>query len=395
MPWRETRVLEERLRFVQDYESMEWTMKDLCQGYGISRKTGYKYLARYGAHGLGGLRDLSRAPHNQPNRVGREQETRIVQLRRQYPRWGARKLGSWLRRNEPNTPWPSPSTIHEVLRRSGVVKPRKRRNRACPSRMPLAEPTGPNSIWCVDFKGWFLTGNRSRCDPFTATDACSRYALICKLLQRTDFETVQIVLKCLFREYGMPDAIRSDNGPPFAARGLAGLCRFAVWLVLLDIRIQRIEPGHPEQNGSHERFHLTLKQETASPPRRTLRAQQRAFNRFRKEFNEERPHQALDGQTPSDLYKPSPRPFPRRLTPPEYPSDYVVRKVASNGSFKLSGMRYFVSEALSSFPVGLKQLSERRWVVSFGPLEIGVLDSEAKVIFPHSQLTYRGMKASV
>ena len=259
-------------------------MRELCERYGISRKTGYKFLGRYADSGVSGLENRSRAPHQQGRRVSPEIEGEILKLKKKYRTWGAPKLRDWLLHNLIGQDWPAVSTIHEILKRHGFVVKRRRRHRAVPSKQPLAHAKRANDVWCADFKGWFRTGDGRRCDPFTVTDAYSRYSLCCQGLERTGFVKVQPVLKRVFQEYGLPSSFRTDNGPPFSARSFAGLSKFAIWLIRLGIRIERIDPGKPQQNGRHERFHLTLKQDTASPPARTLRTQQRRFNEFARIF---------------------------------------------------------------------------------------------------------------
>ncbi len=388
MPWRETQVMEERVRFVQELRSGDWTMTDICRRFGISRKTGYKYLARYVIHGLKGLKDWSRAPHRQGRQVPEDIESEVLALKKRHRTWGAPKLRDWFLHDDPDQKWPATSTIHRILERHGLVRRRRRRRRAVPSEEPLGHAQAPNEVWCADFKGWFRTQDGNRCDPFTVTDAYSRYSLCCRSVEKTDFSNVQRVLKRAFQEYGLPQALRTDNGAPFSARSIAGLSRFAVWLVYLDVRIERIEPGEPQQNGRHERFHLTLKQDTASPPARTLRGQQRRFNRFQEEYNEDRPHESLGGRPPGAVYASSPRSYPRLLRELEYPSDFLVRKITSPGRFKLHGASYFVSEVLLGECVGLDQRSDRHWAVHFGPLELGVLDTVKRKLLPHRRLCY-------
>ncbi len=388
MPWRETQVFEERVHFVQEHASRCWTMQDLCQRFGISRKTGYKYLARYAKDGVGALKNWSRAPHRQGRQVPEAIERSILLLKRQHQTWGAPKLRDWFLDHEPDREWPVSSTIHRILDRHGLVRRRKRRRRAVPSEEPLAHAHASNDVWCADFKGWFRTGDGSRCDPFTVTDAYSRYSLCCRSVGKTDFSSVKKILKRAFQQYGLPRALRTDNGAPFSARAIAGLSRFAIWLVYLDVRIERIEPGEPQQNGRHERFHLTLKQDTASPPANTLRGQQQRFNRFQQVYNEDRPHASLGGRPPGSVFVPSSREYPRKRRELEYPAELLVRKVTGSGRIKLHGTSYFVSEVLLGEYVGLAQQSERHWVVKFGPLELGVLDTAKRKLLPYKRLRY-------
>lgn len=390
MPWRETRVIDERQRLLETVLSGQLPMAEACRRAGVSRKTGYKFLRRYQQYGLGGLRDFSRAPHHQPFRVSSEVEDRIVSLRRQRPSWGPLKLLQFLEGADPRQDWPSKSTIHQILRRHGLIESRKRRRRATPSESPFNVSSAPNDTWSIDFKGWFRTKDGSRCDPLTLTDDFSRYALECRALSIPDTRTVQNRMVRVFRKYGLPGSMRSDNGPPFSSpRAIGGLSHFCVWLVRLGIRIERIEPGCPQQNGRHERFHKTLKQEVISPARASLRAQQEAFDRFRGSYNEERPHEALGGKPPGTIYAPSEREYPEVLPSLEYPSECLVRRVWSSGSFKLRGRKYFLSEALEGEEIGLLQVGEQRYQVLFGPLDLGVLDEEGGRIQGHRKLRYR------
>ena len=267
----------------------------------------------------------------------------------------------------------APRSIGAILKRYGLTSPPKRRRRASPSRQ-LAEPSAANQVWAIDFKGWFRTGDGRRCDPLTLSDVHTRYLLRCQGVDETGGAFVQPLLKAAFREYGMPVRMRSDNGPPFASTGVGGLSRLSVWWLRLGIGLERIEPGHPEQNGRHERMHRTLKQETARPPERTLRAQQRAFDRFRLEYNEERPHEALAMATPASLYEPSPRRFPSRLPEMEYPAGFAMRIVQQHGDVNWRFGRFFLGEVLSGETVGFEEVQDG-WRVWFGPLRLAWLDA--------------------
>jgi transposase InsO family protein len=293
-------------------------MIELCQMYGISRETGYEWLRRYREGGIKALEDLERAPRRHPNQTPEAIEQAVLELRRAHMTWGARKLKRRLERVHPESQWPAASTIGALLAREGLVVRRKKRHHTPPYTRPFAAADAPNRVWCADFKGWFRTQDGTRIDPLTISDAHSRYLLRCQAVRKTDSPHVQAIFEAAFREYGMPEAIRSDNGAPFASRAMAGLSRLSVWWMKLGIVPERIAPAHPEQNGRHERLHRTLKQETASPPEANRRRQQQAFDRFRQEYNEERPHEALAMQTPSALYLPSPRWYPPRLPEPQY-----------------------------------------------------------------------------
>ena len=356
------------------------TFVQLCRQFGISRKTGYKRVNRFQSYSWEGLGDRSRAPRRHPNKTPREVAEQLVAARQAHPTSGPKKLVAWLRAVEAEVVWPAPSTVGEVLDRAGLVRRRKRRRHAAPWSTPFAVADEPNDVWCIDFKGWFRTGDGARVDPLTLQDAASRYLLVCQYLPRPRGPQVRRVLERAFREYGLPWTIRSDNGPPFASVGLGSLSPLAVWWVKLGIVPERIDPGHPEQNGRLERLHRTLKAETASPPRATARKQQRAFDAFRHIYNQERPHEALGQQPPEHRYYPSFRPYPTRVCSPDYELGVTVRRVRTNGQIKWKGDAIYLSQALKGEPVGLSQLDDRYWTIQFGPLAIGILDDHARCI---------------
>lgn len=390
MPWKETCAMEERLKFVMEIKEGVYSKAELCRIYGISRPTGDKWLARYAVSGLEGVRDLSRAPHSHPNEVGEEMERRILEVRGRHGHWGPKKILAYLEGEDPEVGWPARSTIGALLQRRNLSVPRKRCRRAPPNTEPFAACDGPNAVWCTDFKGWFRTGDGRRCDPLTISDGYSRYLMRCQATGLGE-EDVRPVFEAAFREYGLPWAMRSDNGSPFASRGIGGLSHLSVWWVKLDIRIERIAPGHPEQNGRHERMHLTLKQETASPPAATRRGQQEAFNRFRHVFNEERPHEALDQRTPASVYRPSPRAYPERLGPAEYPCGMEVRVVQKHGQFCWKGQEVFVGEALRHERIGLEPIEGRYWVIRFCRLALGVFDGQRGQVMTWRQAAKAGI----
>lgn len=371
MPWKETCPMDERMQFVAKYLQDQWSVAELCRRYGISRKTGYKWIARHAEEGWTGVREQSRAPHTCPHRTPGALQLRVVQLRMQHPHWGPRKLLHRLTRLEPDIEWPAPSTAGAILKRHGLVAPQRRRRRTPPATDPLQQAVQPNDVWATDFKGWFRTHDGTRIDPLTLSDLASRYLLRCASVRGTTQAQVHPVFVAAFREYGLPAVIRSDNGPPFASVGLGGLSRLAVWWIRLGIRPERIAPGRPEQNGRHERLHRTLKQATAKPPCRTRRLQQQAFDAFRQEYNHERPHEALAMQTPASCYTPSARAYPARLPEVEYPSQYQVRRVRSTGEIKWRGQLVFLSEALIGEPVGFQEVDQDLWRIEFGPFPLG------------------------
>ena len=337
MPWRETCQMDERTQFIARVLAGEDEMTALCREYGISRKTGYKWLGRYRCEGAAGLRERSHAPlrHGQAHDVAVVQA--VLALRERWRHWGPKKLRVKLSEHHPALAVPAASTIGDWLRREGMVERSPRRRRCPPYARPFAAVTGANDVWCTDFKGWFRTGDGRRCDPFTLSDAHSRYLLRCQAVARPDEANVRPIFEAAFQEHGLPMAIRSDNGPPFASPGVGGLSRLAVWWIKLGIRPERIVAGKPQQNGRHERVHRTLNQETATPPAASLAAQQERFDAFRAVYNNERPHEALGQQTPALLYEPSPRPYPDRVEHPHYGEEVAVRRVRSTGQIKMGG----------------------------------------------------------
>ena len=386
MPWKESDVLEQKVQFVLDYEAGLWTMTELCERDGISRPTGYELMRRFHEGGIAALEERSRAPLHHPNASDEEIMQIVLALRRAHPRWGPKKLRGHLERKYSQRKWPAASTIGDRLKAEGLVVPRRKRHKTPPYTQPFVSLDGPNQVWCADFKGCFHARNGERIDPLTMTDAYSRYLLRCQIVDRMNTDQVQAVYVSAFREYGMPLAIRSDNGAPFASRAIAGLSRLAVFLMKLDIVPERIEPGHPEQNGRHERMHRTLKEETARPAQATRRAQQRAFDQFRQQYNEDRPHEALDQQTPASHYLASPREFPARLSIPEYEPGMQVRSVFPHGDFRWEGDRVFLSETLAGERIGLQFLDEDHWTIYFARFPIAILDSRKRRVGSLSRL---------
>lgn len=384
MPWKVSSVVKQRVQFVTEWESQDWNLAELCRDYGITRRTGYKWLACYEMSGWEGLEDKSRAAQVHPNQTSNEVHEMILELREQHTRWGARKIRAKLKRGAEEGEYkvPAISTVGAILKQYGLTVARQRRPRAEPSPQPLAPAGEANALWCIDYKGWFRTGDGKRCDPLTITDGYSRYLLRCQGVGAADTIHTRAVLEGAFQEYGLPERMRSDNGAPFGSNGRGGLTALAVWWMRLGIEPERIQPGRPQQNGSHERMHLTLKQETASPSAGSLRSQQRRFDGFRQEYNHERPHEGLQMSTPGEHYEPSTRSYPRRLPEPTYPG-WEVRSVGRSGQFKFSLKDVFVSHALAGQRIGLKQLQsdhERYWRVYFMKYDLGVLDRKTSTI---------------
>lgn len=388
MPWSESRV-DARMKFIQEYSVGSWTVAELSRRHGISRKTAYKWLERFSEQGAGGLADLSRARHCQDHQTPAAIERRIVSAKQRYPCWGPRKILAVLERQHPEVSWPARSTVGDILLRHGLVTPRRRRRASVPSSCsPLAPADGPNDLWCTDFKGWRLSGLGDRLEPFTLGDAASRYALACTLVESPSGEEVWPIMRGAFATYGLPRRIRSDNGPPFASPGLAGLSRLSVKLIRLGIRPERIDPGKPQQNGMLERFHLTLELEAMSPPAVTTWQQERLLERFRRRFNHQRPHEALDDRVPADVYTASPRRLPRRLPDFEYDSLTPVRSVKGDGSVRWGGETFFLSETLAGERVGFAQSSESHWSVRLGPLEVALYDEATGNVLRHERLVW-------
>jgi putative transposase len=365
--------MDQRVAFIAEWLRDEWTMTELAERYGISRKTAYKWVDRYEEDPEHGLAERARAPHVHGRATPAEQQRAIVALRRAHPRWGPKKLRAILTTRDPDGAWPAASTMGDLLRREGLSQPRRRTRYIVPLTQPLAAAHAPNEVWTADFKGWFRTTDGTRCDPLTVADAWSRYVLCCRIVAPSE-RGVRPWFDRIFRAHGLPRVLRTDNGSPFATTGAGRLSHLAVWWLKLGIQVDRIDPGHPEQNGRHERFHLTLQEETTMPPAATSAAQQRRFDRMRREFNTERPHEALGQQPPTQRYVPSPRPYPARLEDPWYDATHQVRRVRRTGQIKWQGQWVFISEAVRREPVGLQETEQGDWIVRFMQVELGRID---------------------
>jgi len=386
--------MEERIKFVMEVLDSTYTMAELSRYYNISRKTGYKWLSRYQQFGIKALSDLSRAPHNHPNAISPQIQQAMLSIKKEFPRWGAPKIRNCLERTYPDWKhYPAISTIGLFLHKQGLTVHRKRRRRATPTESPLTKGIRSNDVWCADFKGHFKTADGCRCNPLTISDHSSRYLLCCHHLDRTrqgeglavalvSYELVKMRFERVFRKYGLPDVIRTDNGSPFASRGIGGLSRLSYWWIRLGIYPERIEPGHPEQNGRHERMHKTLKDHTARPPAKTLTQQQKRFNEFCAEYNEHRPHEALEMRTPAECYCGSNREFPSRLSQLIYPEDMLVRRVHNHGDILYFGRRLFLTESLRGEDVGIEQLSEDVSRLWYSDYLLGEIDHRRWQIAP-------------
>jgi putative transposase len=380
MPWKETCLMDEKIKFIAMVKSGIYSFASVCRQFDVSRKTGYELLARYEAEGERALVARSRAPHGHPNALSAALVKRLLDTKATYVQFGPRKVRDYLIMTGYRGRLPAPSTIGELFKRQGLVRARsKRRVRSSPTTEPLRHATAPNIVWSADFKGQFRMKNARWCYPLTLSDNASRYLLVCQGLAHPSEAAVWPHFEWALREYGLPDALRSDNGAPFASVALGGLTRLSVWLLKLGIALERIAPGHPEQNGRHERMHRTLK-DHIEPPQRNLAAQQRDLERFQRHYNEQRPHEALGGIPPAREYRPSTRSYPRLVQAPEYDSQMQVRRVRSNGMIKWHGKLLFVSEALIGEPVGLRQIDDDRWQLVFCKMPLGIINDRMNEI---------------
>jgi putative transposase len=365
--------MDQRIQFIADFLRESLSVTDLCDLYGVSRKTGYKWIERYLRQGPEGLVERSRRPACAPNATSQEIVAAFIEARQRHPSWGAKKLLAIVHQRHPRWGLPGRSTVCDILKRHGMVpKKRYRRHIGHPGK-PISQILAPNDVWSADFKGQFKTGDGLYCYPLTVTDGFSRYLLGCQALSSTSVAEAKPVFTRLFKEFGLPRRIRTDNGVPFATNTLARLSQLSAWWVRLGILPEFIEPGKPQQNGRHERMHRTLKAETTRPPANTSRAQQRKFDRFRNEFNSERPHEALDMQTPASRYEVSPRQMPNKLPGLQYPDRFEVRYVSANGGIRWNKQWVNVTTVCAGEYVGLEEIDDGIWNVYFGPLKLGRL----------------------
>lgn len=376
MTWKEACVMDERAEFVLSAREKERNMSALCREFGISRKTGYKWSERYEVDGLEGLKEFSRRPHKIPHETKPDIVCEIVRIRTAHPSWGPKKIRAILRRENKKRKkkLPAVSTIGDVLKRCGLLPGRRGRKKTglIPQEAPCVTPTAPNHVWTIDFKGWWLTGDGTRCNPLTIRDGSTRYILNIGALEKETIAAVRPQFEAVFRKYGLPDIIRMDNGTPFIAKGVVGLTKLSAWFVRLGIQVDRTRPAHPQDNGGHERMHRDMKGELQKTPAYSLAEEQERFDKWKREFNTVRPHEALDMKTPSELYRRSTKKF-HRLKQIQYPDDYAVRIVGHNGRIKWKGSSRYISEALVGEKIGLKQKDDSIMRLWYCNVQIGDL----------------------
>ena len=382
MPWKETCTMDQRVQFISDYLKGCYTKRDLCMFYGISRPTGDKWIARYDKQGPEGLYDRSRRAHWQPSATAPDIAKRIVEMKLTHQSFGPKKVMDRLRAVEPGTPWPADSTAGDILKRNGLVKLRRKRRRVPPDPHALVTCNAPAQSWSADFKGDFRLGSGQRCYPLTLTDNHSRFILQCRALSRMTTDSVKPWFEWVFREYGLPETLRTDNGPPFASVTTGGLSQLSAWWVRLGIRPERIRPAKPSENGRHERMHRSLKEAVISPPSSNLATQQQRFDAFVEEFNWQRSHEALGRLTPGSVHHVSPRPYPARLPDIAYDSGVVVRKVRQNGEFRWRGRLIYLSQVLAQEPVALIACDNDCFEIRYSFHLLGVLDERTSTITP-------------
>lgn len=392
MPWKVSHVMNERMKLVMRLEQGEG-MSALCREFGISRKTAYKFADRFKRFGALGLADESRKPIRFANAISEEVQMAILEIKSRYPSWGARKIQDNLKKKYSSLAPPAVATVHRILDRNGKVKHNHRPRRPRTTWMGDFRPfksANANDVWSMDFKGQFSTKDKKLCYPLTVADHCTRYLIGCEALENVKVEPTRQCLEVMFRENGLPDAFLSDNGVPFGSpQSLFGLSRLSIWLLRLGIGILRIDPGHPEQNGRHERMHLTLKREATRPVGKNLLQQQERFDEFQKVYNFERPHEALDMQTPGELWKPSKRAFPRTLDEPAYPNHHETITVYETGKIYLKGQNQevLIGAAFAGEKLGLRQEDDDLWRITFMQYDLGFLDRENRKFTPMESLT--------
>ena len=380
MGWRECDKKDQKILFIADWLHGNFSMTELCRHYGVSRKTGYKLINRYAAEKEHAFVEKSRARHFISNQINSIVIRELIQLKYKYPYFGPVKLHDWLIRNKSQKKWPAPSTISEILKKHGLVKPRKYRRKVSYTQ-PFMECIRPNQSWSADFKGQFRLGNKRYCYPLTVTDNCTRFLLGCDGMYSPTLKETKHYFEKIFYQYGLPEVIRTDNGSPFAGTGIGGLSQLSIWWLKLGIIPERSDAGSPEQNGRHERMHRTLKEATAKPPQKNLLYQQERFDEFIHEYNNERSHEALDKRCPGEVYRSSMRAYPSRLPEINYPDHFEVRQVRSNGEIKLKGKKYYLTDLLYGEPIGIEMIEDEQAIIHFAKLKLGVINiKEGKIM---------------
>jgi putative transposase len=382
MPWKETCAMDQKMQMIKLWKGDQFSITDLSFLHDVSRKTVYKWIKRYQSMGSAGLEDHSKAPLRHPNTTGPDMIEKIIAMKQRHPKWGPKKIVVSLKEQYGEARYPAVSTVSEILKRKGLVTPRIRRHRTLLYTSPFTACDKPNDVWSADFKGQFRTGDGKLCYPLTITDNYSRYLLHCRGLKHPSFKETKPCFELVFKEYGLPVAIRTDNGAPFASVGLGGFSKLSVWFMKLGIRAERIEPGHPEQNGRHERMHRTLKETTANPPRNNMKAQQKAFYEFIYEYNFERPHEALGQKTPATVYQKSSKYYPHRIPKITYQAGSVLRKVNRNGEIKWKRRGIFISKSLIGEYIALKQKEEYLWAIWFMHYALGITNVITRKVLP-------------
>lgn len=384
MPWKITNPMDQKIQFIADWQRAHYSLTDLSKKYGISRKTAYKWCSRYETVGIDGLKDQSRVPKHSPNKTNDAVIALLIKEKLKNRNRGPVKIYHQLKRRYPGLPLPAPSTIAHWLKKNGLVQRRKKRNRVPPYAEPFIRAQAPNDVWSADYKGQFYTRNRQVCYPLTISDNYSRYLLKCVGLPGPRYRQTRSVFEDVFREYGLPNAIRVDNGTPFAGRCVGGLSRLSIWWIRLGIMPERIERGAPEQNGRHERMHRTLKLEAIHSTTVNIKEQQKLFDVFLYDYNNNRPHEALNHEPPAEHYRCSSRQYVERLPAVEYDLDYTVRSVRYNGYFRFNGQFYYLTDLLYKERVGLKEFADGQWTIYYNFYPIGILDLHVNKVLKFS-----------
>jgi putative transposase len=373
--------MDERLRFVRDAQRDHFTMSELCARYGVSRRIGYKWLARYDAEGRAGLVDRPHTPRHCPHKIPPAMEELLILERVAHPHWGARKLLAVLRRAHPRLrSWPAASTVADLLSRRGLVQKRRSRRAAVHPGVVRPVTVAPNDLWTADFKGQFRTGDGKYCYPLTIADLHTRYLLCCRGTLSTQTVSAKPIFERTFRAYGLPVAIRTDNGVPFATQAIHGISYLNVWWMRLGIQHQRIRPGCPQENGAHERMHRTLKRQAIKPVRASCTAQQKNFDAFQREYNDERPHERLNQETPASQYQHSARPYPERLPVLEYPAHFLVKKITTGGTFRFRERLLYLANALVDQHIGLEETDDGIWAINLNTVLLATFDERDYII---------------